>query len=68
MTQPVRTISDISCQMLDTATAVYEAVEPIIIWRALFASLQTQETGPATVRRACDTVYSLPLTTSSLRN
>lgn len=25
--------------MLDTATAVYEAVEPIVVWRAMFASL-----------------------------
>lgn len=26
--------------MLDTATAVYEAVEPIIIWRFFFGSVQ----------------------------
>lgn len=26
--------------MLDTATAVYEAVEPIIIWRNLFDALK----------------------------
>lgn len=25
--------------MLDTATAVYEAVEPIVVWRAMFATL-----------------------------
>lgn len=27
--------------MLDTATAVYEAIEPIVIWRSLFETLRT---------------------------
>lgn len=30
-------------QMIDTATAVYEAVEPIIVWRAMFTSLASVE-------------------------
>lgn len=38
--------------MLDTATAVYEAVEPLVVWRSMFNSLASSE---ATLRHVCDT-------------
>jgi hypothetical protein len=34
--------------MLDTATAVYEAVEPIVIWRTFFESLKGEPQGQVT--------------------
>jgi hypothetical protein len=44
--------------MLDTATAVYEAVEPIIIWKTLFGSLKAGLDSPdAQVRLNKDGVY-----------
>lgn len=37
--------------MIDTATAVYEAVEPIIVWRAMFTSLVSAEADQKHVSR-----------------
>jgi hypothetical protein len=39
--------------MLDTATAVYEAVEPIVIWRAMFAALQRSSDGEKEASLTC---------------